>query len=74
MPTLSILPDIMSIRLVGDYWMITEFRNEPFTDFSVASNQEAMKHAIAKVKSQLGKTYPLVIGAEKIETSDYIIY
>jgi len=53
--------------------MITEFRNEPFTDFSVASNQEAMKSAIAKVKSQLGKTYPLVIGAEKIQTSDFIV-
>lgn len=26
--------------------MLTEFRNEPFTDFSVSGNQEAMKAAI----------------------------
>ena len=53
--------------------MLTEFRNEPFTDFSVSSNQEAMKAALAKVKKQLGQTYPLVIGGEKILTDDHIV-
>lgn len=53
--------------------MLTEFRNEPFTDFSITSNHEAMKSALAKVKKQLGQTYPLVIGGESIQTDDYIV-
>lgn len=53
--------------------MITEFRNEPFTDFSIASNQDAMKAALEKVKGQLGKKYPLVIGDNKITTEDSIV-
>src|SRR5271168_3050331 len=53
--------------------MLTEFRNEPFTDFSIPSNQEAMKAALAKVKAQLGKKYPLVIGGKKIETEETIV-
>ncbi len=52
---------------------LAEFRNEPFTDFSVPANQEAMKAAIARVKGQFGRTYPLVIGGERIETGDWII-
>ena len=43
-----------------------EFRNEPFTDFSVAENAAAMKAAIEKVRSELGRDYPIVIGGEKI--------
>jgi len=50
--------------------MPTEFRNEPFTDFSKDENAQAMRAAIAKVKNQLGREYPLVIGGERITTSD----
>jgi len=32
-----------------------EFRNEPFTDFSVAENAEAMRRAIEQVRSELGQ-------------------
>jgi 1-pyrroline-5-carboxylate dehydrogenase len=46
--------------------MQTEFRNEPFTDFSVEANAQAMRAAIEKVKSELGKDYPLVIQGERI--------
>ncbi len=45
-----------------------EFRNEPFTDFGKEENAQAMRAAIEKVKSELGRTYPLVIGGERIET------
>ncbi|MFT3745491.1 MAG: aldehyde dehydrogenase family protein [Pyrinomonadaceae bacterium] len=45
---------------------LDEFRNEPFTDFSKPENAEAMKAAIAKVKSELGREYPIVINGEKI--------
>jgi 1-pyrroline-5-carboxylate dehydrogenase len=52
---------------------VAEFRNEPFTDFSVAANEKAMKNAIAKVRSQLGKEYPLHIGGEKVTTGEWIV-
>ncbi len=50
--------------------MQDEFRNEPFTDFSVEENARAMREALARVKSELGRDYPLVIGGERIETGD----
>ena len=50
--------------------MTSEFRNEPFTDFSKEENAAAMRAALDKVKSQLGREYPLVIGGERIQTGD----
>ena len=35
-----------------DLIMPTEFRNEPFTDFSTEENAAAMRAALAKVKSE----------------------
>ena len=52
--------------------MPTEFRNEPFTDFTKPENSAAMRAAIEKVKTQLGKEYPLVIGGERIKTDGKI--
>ncbi len=48
--------------------MPTEFRNEPLTDFTKEENAAAMRAALAKVKSELGREYPLVIGGERINT------
>jgi 1-pyrroline-5-carboxylate dehydrogenase len=48
--------------------MLTKFRNEPFTDFSNEENAAAMRAAIEKVKSELGREYPLIIGGERITT------
>ncbi len=48
--------------------MQTEFRNEPFTDFSKEENAQLMRAAIEKVKGELGREYPLVIGGERIKT------
>lgn len=48
--------------------MSEEFRNEAFTDFSKEENASAMRAAIAKVQSELGREYPLVIGGERITT------
>ena len=45
---------------------LDEFRNEPFTDYSKPENAEAMRAAIDKVRSELGREYPIVIGGEKI--------
>ncbi len=48
--------------------MPTEFRNEPFTDFTKEENAQAMRAAIEKVRGELGREYPLVIGGERITT------
>jgi 1-pyrroline-5-carboxylate dehydrogenase len=50
--------------------MPTEFRNEPLTDFSKEENAQAMREAIEKVKGELGREYPLVIGGERITTEN----
>src|SRR5215217_5403544 len=52
--------------------MPAEFRNEPFTDFTKEENAHAMREAIQKVQSQLGREYPLVIGGERINTGDLL--
>ncbi|MGH9971634.1 MAG: L-glutamate gamma-semialdehyde dehydrogenase [Pyrinomonadaceae bacterium] len=46
--------------------MPTEFRNEPLTDFSKEENAQAMRAALEKVKTELGREYPLVIGGQRI--------
>ncbi len=43
-----------------------EFRNEPLTDFSDPANRRRMEEALARVRSQLGQTYPLIIGGREI--------
>lgn len=45
-----------------------EFRNESTLNFADPAYREAMQAALAKVKAELGREYPLVIGAEKIYT------
>ncbi|HEY0809451.1 MAG TPA: aldehyde dehydrogenase family protein, partial [Longimicrobiales bacterium] len=47
--------------------MLPEYKNEPFTDFSNPDNVKRMEDALAQVKAELGKLYPLLIGNEKIE-------
>jgi 1-pyrroline-5-carboxylate dehydrogenase len=49
-----------------------EFRNEPFTDFTKEENARAMREALARVGSELGREYPLVIGGERVETGDIL--
>jgi RHH-type proline utilization regulon transcriptional repressor/proline dehydrogenase/delta 1-pyrroline-5-carboxylate dehydrogenase len=44
------------------------FRNEPPTDFARAENREAMRLALEKVRGQLGRRYPLVIGGNEVDT------
>ncbi|MFN3419771.1 MAG: L-glutamate gamma-semialdehyde dehydrogenase [Pyrinomonadaceae bacterium] len=46
--------------------IISEFKNEPFTDFSNSENAAAMRAAIEKVRSELGREYPCIIGGEKV--------
>ncbi|MGI8466911.1 MAG: L-glutamate gamma-semialdehyde dehydrogenase [Pyrinomonadaceae bacterium] len=48
---------------------LDEFRNEPFIDFSIAENADAMRQAIEKVRGELGKEYPIIINGERITTN-----
>lgn len=46
--------------------VLDEFKNEPFVDFSKEENAAEMRAAIEKVRSELGREYPVVINGEKI--------
>ena len=48
------------------------FRNEALTDFSRPENQQAMRAALEKVRRNLGREYPLVIGGKDVFTKDKI--
>src|SRR2546428_4774502 len=45
---------------------LTEFKNEPLTDFSKPENKSAMESALKKVRAEFGREVPLVIGGERI--------
>jgi 1-pyrroline-5-carboxylate dehydrogenase len=45
---------------------LSEFRNEPLTDFSKPENKSAMSFALERVKAEFGREYPLVIGGQRI--------
>ncbi len=48
--------------------MQSEFKNEALTDFTQAENAAAMRAALARVRGELGREYPLVIGGERVKT------
>ncbi len=51
---------------------IAPFKNEPTVDFSKPENATAMRAAIEKVRKELGRDYPLVIGGKKVTTDGKI--
>lgn len=53
--------------------MLTEFRNEPFTDYKQKDNEDAMRAAFEKVRGCFGKSHPLIIGGKEITTGDEMI-
>jgi len=53
--------------------MPSEFVNEPLSDFSNPDLAARMQRAIDKVRGELGRDYPLVIGGEKITTEARIV-
>ena|SRR5579871_4519647 len=48
--------------------MFTPFQNEPLINFSEEGPRRKMQEALSRVQGELGKTYPLIIGGERIET------
>src|SRR5205085_3133419 len=51
---------------------VAPFRNEPLTDFRKPENDRAMREALARVRSELGREYDLVIGGRRLRTSEKI--
>jgi 1-pyrroline-5-carboxylate dehydrogenase len=49
---------------------LTEFRNEPYADFSRPENRRAMEDALRKVRSEFGREYPLRLAGDAIATGD----
>ena len=49
---------------------LTEFRNEPYADFSQPAIRRAMEEALRQVRSEFGREYQLRIGSEYISTGD----
>jgi 1-pyrroline-5-carboxylate dehydrogenase len=47
-----------------------EFTNEPFVDFSLPANKQAMQDALAKVAGEFGREYPMYIGGQKVFTTE----
>ncbi len=48
---------------------IYSYKTEPLVDFSKKENQDLYLAALKKVEGYLGKTYPLIIGGERVETN-----
>jgi RHH-type proline utilization regulon transcriptional repressor/proline dehydrogenase/delta 1-pyrroline-5-carboxylate dehydrogenase len=49
---------------------LPRFENEPFADFTKESVRKAFIDAVAQVRSQLGREYPLIIGGKEVRTTD----
>lgn len=48
------------------------FKNEELTDFTAKRNASAFRDALEKVRTELNKEYPVIIGGEKLFTEDKI--
>jgi 1-pyrroline-5-carboxylate dehydrogenase len=48
----------------------SNFQNEPYTDFSVPANRQAMEASLARVRSEFGREYDLRIAGDRLKTAD----
>lgn len=49
---------------------LARFQNYPFADFTIPAEREAYPAAIAKLRNNLGRTYPLFINGQEVKTND----
>ncbi|MGB9612284.1 MAG: L-glutamate gamma-semialdehyde dehydrogenase, partial [Bryobacteraceae bacterium] len=47
---------------------LCDFRNEPYTDFSLSENAEKMRAALSAVRAEFGKEYDIRIGRARHRT------
>jgi RHH-type proline utilization regulon transcriptional repressor/proline dehydrogenase/delta 1-pyrroline-5-carboxylate dehydrogenase len=50
----------------------TDFRNEPHTDFTIASEREKIQKAIREFRRNPGNKYPLIIRNEAVSTNEWL--
>ncbi len=48
------------------------YRNEPYSSYQSAQDVAAYQAVLERVRSQLGQSYPIIIGADTIDTGDYL--
>ncbi|MDK2886190.1 MAG: 1-pyrroline-5-carboxylate dehydrogenase [Thermosipho sp. (in: thermotogales)] len=53
---------------VTDYLILKPFKNLPISDFSNPEIEKKMKDALAKVESEFGKEYDIIIGGRKYKS------
>jgi 1-pyrroline-5-carboxylate dehydrogenase len=59
----------MSAAIANPPTQLAPFANEPYTDFNQPDKAAAMRAAIAKVRSEFGKEYDLLIAGERRRSS-----
>lgn len=52
--------------------MLIDYKNEPFVNFTAPENKAAMEAGLKAIAAEKGKSYPLIIGGEKIDTQERI--
>lgn len=50
--------------------MITDFRNEPLSDFSQAQTRQTMEAALKQVSSRFGREYSIVVGGKRLSSTE----
>ena len=50
--------------------MLPPFRNEPYADFQMPAHRTAMQQALAQVRGELGREYPIVVNGERWTTPE----
>lgn len=53
--------------------MFAPYSHEPLTDFTIEENKRVFEKTLKDVSFQLGKEYPLIIGKERITTTDKVV-
>ncbi|WP_163527104.1 L-glutamate gamma-semialdehyde dehydrogenase [Halobacillus ihumii] len=53
--------------------MVTPYKHEPFTDFTIEENKKAFEEALKKVKDELGQKHDLLVNGERIRTDEQIV-
>ena len=50
--------------------MLPPFRNEPYADFQLPAHRAAMQRALAQVRGELGREYPIIVNGERLTTPE----
>jgi RHH-type proline utilization regulon transcriptional repressor/proline dehydrogenase/delta 1-pyrroline-5-carboxylate dehydrogenase len=52
--------------------VLTQFQNEPPTDFTIVAEREKLSKAIKELRRSLGQRHPLVINNKRVSTRDWL--